>query len=168
MISTEDSGKDRFKESRSSTKREMMEWKGAVREKYATSDLPRQFRGYEALLEEDSLPVPHIPTGASSQHHKCIAVTLRSSIIYVLYINTRQYHFLLLQLAPRSSRVHACTALLLEARLYLQASGQPQTHIQTSPDNGMYNIHFTCPAKRIFSWYIGRSAANGITRNCHS
>ena len=44
-------------------KRDVSEWKRRLKEKYATADIPKHYRGYEALLEEDSLPVPPIPAG---------------------------------------------------------------------------------------------------------
>ena len=37
--------------------------KKRLKEKYAAADLPQHYRGYEALLEEDSVPVPPIPSG---------------------------------------------------------------------------------------------------------
>lgn len=37
--------------------------KQRLKEKYAAADLPQHYRGYEALLEEDSVPVPPIPSG---------------------------------------------------------------------------------------------------------
>ena len=63
MLDGDEREEDRRREKRS-VKREMVEWEQSVREKYATADLPRHYRGYEALLEEDTAPVPHIPTGS--------------------------------------------------------------------------------------------------------
>ena len=43
--------------------REMREWKRGLRKKYMYADVPEHYRGYEALLEEDTVPTAPIPTG---------------------------------------------------------------------------------------------------------
>ena len=39
--------------------------KNILKEKYSAAKLPEHYRGYEALLEEDTIPTTHVPTGTN-------------------------------------------------------------------------------------------------------
>ena len=53
-------------------KREMKKWKQRLREKY--SHLPQHYRGYEALMEDDSHIDTGCPTPTSMYMYMCVAL----------------------------------------------------------------------------------------------
>ena len=62
------------------------EMRKGLKTKYATANLPRHYRGYEALLEEDTAPTPPVPSGTTPYMYTYMCSTVVCTCTLYMYI----------------------------------------------------------------------------------